>query len=84
MSSSHQRPSFFEAAVPDSKSSVLLQFLKKCQAAEVGLSLSVLPQDQQVIRGARDQPVLLEAHKHLTEMQKGRSQQSFIRRAGTS
>lgn len=50
-----------------SEPSTLLQFLEKCQAAQAGLPFPVLPQDQQVVRGARDQAVLPEAHKHLTE-----------------
>ena len=51
-----------------SESSILLQFLEQSQAAEVRLPLSVLPQNQQVVRGACDQTVLLEAHKHLNGM----------------
>lgn len=48
-----------------SQSSVLLQFLEKCEAAQMWLPLSVLPQYQQVVGWACDQTALPEAHKHL-------------------
>lgn len=51
-------------------------------AAQAGLPLSVLPQDQQVVRGAGDQAALPEAHKHLTKRRKttGSSQRRQVQR----
>lgn len=63
-----------------SQSSVLLQLLEKLQAAEPRLPLSVLPQDQQVVGGAGDQTVLLEAHEHLkqTQLSKTLKKKTFV------
>lgn len=48
-----------------SKSSPLLQFLEKGQAAETRLSFSVLPQNEQVVRRACNQTFLRETYEHL-------------------
>lgn len=44
---------------------VFLQFLEDGETAELRLQLSILPHDEQVIRGAGDQTLLLKTQKHL-------------------
>lgn len=43
----------------------LLQLLEQCQAAELRLSLAILPHDEQVVSRAGDQALVAETHKHL-------------------
>lgn len=50
-----------------SQSSILLQFFKKCQTAQMALPFSILPQDQQMVRRTCDQTIFPEAQKHLEE-----------------